>query len=167
LFRNWTRLKSWLEPERARLEALRLLQLDASTWDRNGKDPAFLNHREKRLSEAIALVALGRYREHVGALESGYLAACREAERLARQRWLCVQALVSVLLTVIIGGLAWSKQDYLTARAVTLAEMVWPKVLTAEAARALNTGESVQGMRPLPRNGGAAGGRIHDGIARR
>ena len=42
LFREWTRLKSWLEPERARLDALRSLEIDASTWDRNGRDAAFL-----------------------------------------------------------------------------------------------------------------------------
>ena len=34
---------SWLEPER-RLEALRSLQVDALTWDRNGREVAFLNH---------------------------------------------------------------------------------------------------------------------------
>jgi hypothetical protein len=52
LFREWTRLKCWLDPERARLEALRSLQVDALTWDRNGRDAAFLNHRDKRLAEA-------------------------------------------------------------------------------------------------------------------
>jgi conflict system STAND superfamily ATPase/TIR domain-containing protein len=98
LFRNWTRLKSWLEPERARLEALRLLQLDAATWDRNGRDQAFLNHREKRLAEANALIGHDRYCEHVGELESDYLAACQEAERLARQRWRRLVASVGVLL---------------------------------------------------------------------
>jgi hypothetical protein len=45
LFREWARLKSWLEPERARLEVLRSLQVDAASWDRNGRAPAFLNHR--------------------------------------------------------------------------------------------------------------------------
>ena len=40
LFREWTRLKGWLEPERARLEALRSLQVDALTWDRNGESGA-------------------------------------------------------------------------------------------------------------------------------
>jgi hypothetical protein len=37
LFREWARLKSWLEPERVRLEVLRSLQVDAATWDRNGQ----------------------------------------------------------------------------------------------------------------------------------
>ena len=63
LFREWTRLKSWLEPERARLDALRALEIDALTWNRNGRDAAFLTHREKRLAEANALVGNEGYRK--------------------------------------------------------------------------------------------------------
>jgi conflict system STAND superfamily ATPase/TIR domain-containing protein len=54
LFREWARLRGWLKPERARLEALRLLQIDALTWDRNSRDAAYLNHGDKRLAEADA-----------------------------------------------------------------------------------------------------------------
>ena len=49
LFREWTRLQGWLEPERARLEVLRSLQVDALAWDRSGRDAAFLNHRDRRV----------------------------------------------------------------------------------------------------------------------
>ena len=86
LFREWTRLKGWLEPERARLEALRSLQVDAATWDRNGRDIAFLNHRNNRLGNATALVGTERYRQRLGKLEFDYVAACQLAERLARRR---------------------------------------------------------------------------------
>jgi Novel STAND NTPase 1 len=55
LFREWARLKEWLEPERARLEALRSLQTAAATWDRHDRALAFLDHRDKRLSTAGAL----------------------------------------------------------------------------------------------------------------
>src|SRR5262249_14655298 len=51
LFRTWKRLQSWLEPERARLEALRSLQVDAGNWERNAKDSGFLNHRQERLTQ--------------------------------------------------------------------------------------------------------------------
>jgi hypothetical protein len=54
LFRTWKRPQSWPEPERA-LEALRPQQVDASNWERNGKNPGFLNHRNKRLAEARSL----------------------------------------------------------------------------------------------------------------
>jgi hypothetical protein len=66
LFREWTRLQGWLEPERARLEALRSLQVDALTWDRNGRDAAFLNHRDKRLAEATTLAEIEAYRKRLG-----------------------------------------------------------------------------------------------------
>jgi hypothetical protein len=86
LFGELTRLKGWLEPERARLEALRSLQVDAATWDRNGRDTAFLNHRKKRLGDATALVATERYRRRLGKLELGYVAACEVAEGLAKRQ---------------------------------------------------------------------------------
>jgi hypothetical protein len=50
LFLEWARLQSWLEPERARLEVLRSLQVDAANWEHNGKNTGFLNHRDKRLA---------------------------------------------------------------------------------------------------------------------
>jgi len=55
LFRTWKRLESWLEPERARLEALRSLQVDAGNWERNAKNQGFLNHRAHRLADARRL----------------------------------------------------------------------------------------------------------------
>ena len=91
LFREWTRLQGWLEPERARLEALRSLQVDALTWDRNGRDAAFLNHRDKRLAEAATLAGIDGYRKRLGAVEFDYLAACEAAERLARSGGSCAR----------------------------------------------------------------------------
>jgi hypothetical protein len=86
LFREWTRLKSWLVPEGARLEALKSLQIDASNWHRNGRDGVFLNHRNKRLAEAAALASIENYRKRLGTLEFDYLKACQEAEHLAELR---------------------------------------------------------------------------------
>jgi formylglycine-generating enzyme required for sulfatase activity len=145
LFREWTRLKSWLEPERARLEALRSLQVDALTWDRNGRDAAFLNHREKRLAEASTLAGIKDYRKRLGTVEFNYLAACQEAERLARRRTWRLQALIYVLLVGIIAGLiGWINQSYFREQLNWLATLrpymlanVRPYVLTAEAEGAL------------------------------
>jgi formylglycine-generating enzyme required for sulfatase activity len=114
LFREWARLQGWLEPERARLEALRSLQVDALNWDRNGRDSAFLNHRDKRLAEALALTDIESYRERLLPLESMYLAACRAAEQRARRRARRVQTLISTLLVgVIIGLVGWINQIYI------------------------------------------------------
>jgi formylglycine-generating enzyme required for sulfatase activity len=150
LFREWTRLKSWLEPERARLDALRSLEVDAATWDRNSRDAAFLNHRDKRLAEANALVDIEGYRKRLGKLEFDYLAACRVAERLARRRARRVQALIYVLFVAIIAGLVgWINQAYveeqmnwyMTMRPYSVAN-VRPYVLKPKVERALKPGDS-------------------------
>jgi hypothetical protein len=113
LFREWARLKGWLEPERARLEVLRSLQVDAATWDRNGRDAAFLNHRDKRLGEAAAVVGIERYRQRLGQLEFDYVAACQVAERFAHRRTRRYQALVGTLATLLVlGGVTWWKGGF-------------------------------------------------------
>jgi formylglycine-generating enzyme required for sulfatase activity len=113
LFREWTRLKGWLEPERARLEVLRLLQVDSATWDRNGRDTGFLNHRNKRLGDATALVASERYRRRLGKLELDYVAACEVAERLAKRQTWQGQMLIGVLAVLLaLVGLGWWKQEF-------------------------------------------------------
>ena len=150
LFREWARLKGWFEPERARLEALRLLQVDALTWDRNGRDAAFLNHHDKRLTEATTLSRIEGYRKRLDPLELHYLAACHEAERLTQQRRRRVQALFGMMLAGIIVGLGgWIKQDYIgeqinwywTLRPYAAAN-IWPYVLTTTAERELKPLES-------------------------
>jgi formylglycine-generating enzyme required for sulfatase activity len=114
LFREWKRLQGWLEPERARLEALRSLQVDAATWDRNGRAAAYLNHRDKRLAETAALAAIEGYRKRMAAVDLDYLAACQAAEGLARRRARRARALVCALFIGIIGGLfAWINQEHI------------------------------------------------------
>jgi formylglycine-generating enzyme required for sulfatase activity len=139
LFREWTRLKGWLEPERARLEALRSLQIDASAWDRNGRDAAFLNHRDKRLAEATTLAGIDDYCKRLGVAELDYLAACRVAERLARQRSRRAQALVGVLVAAMVAGLAaWRYEQPLKQHIYRFTD-VRSQVLTPERERALKT----------------------------
>jgi formylglycine-generating enzyme required for sulfatase activity len=135
LFREWARLKNWLEPERTRLEVLRSLQVDAATWDRNGRDAAFLNHRDKRLGEATAVVGIERYRQRIGQPEFDYVAACQVAEKLAHRRTRRVQALVGTLAALLaLGGVTWWKQDFLREQYYWRRTM-GPSVLTAEQER--------------------------------
>jgi formylglycine-generating enzyme required for sulfatase activity len=145
LFREWTRLAGWLEPERARLEALRSFQVDSLTWDRNGRDAAFLNHRGKRLVETAKLARNEAYRKRLGALEFDYLAASQTADRLARGRTRRGQAVAGVLALGIVAALTgWLNEDfvrervnwYMTMRPYMVTQ-VRPYVLTAAAERAL------------------------------
>jgi formylglycine-generating enzyme required for sulfatase activity len=132
LFREWARLKSWLEPERARLEVLRSLQVDAATWDRNGRDTAFLNHRDKRLGEATAVVETDRYRQRLGKPELDYVTACDGAEKLARRRARRVQTVVGALAVMLaLGSVGWWQQDLLREQYHWRWTM-GPSVLTAD-----------------------------------
>jgi formylglycine-generating enzyme required for sulfatase activity len=150
LFREWTRLRGWLEPERARLEALRSFQIDALTWDRNSRETAFLNHRDERLGEMAALAKTEDYRKRLGALEFDYLAACQGAERLARSRTRRMQALVGVLAFGVVTALVgWLNQSYLRERINWFTTMqpymltqVRPYVLTAETEQTLKPGDT-------------------------
>jgi formylglycine-generating enzyme required for sulfatase activity len=124
LFREWARLKSWLEPERARLEVLRSLQVDAATWDRNDRDTAFLNHKDKRLDEATAVVGFERYRQRLGQSEFDYVAGCQVAERMARRRTRRVQALVGMLGALLaLGGVGWWKEGFIRE------QYHWPAIM--------------------------------------
>lgn len=150
LFREWARLQGWLEPERARLEALRSLQVDALNWDRNGRDSAFLNHRDKRLAEALALNDIESYRERLSPLELMYLAACRTAEKSARSRARRIQTLIYLLLVgIIVGLVGWINQAAIKQQWHFYADVrpfmqsaFLPYVLASEAERALQPSNS-------------------------
>ena len=152
LFREWSRLSSWLEPERERLDALRALEVDAETWRRNGKDPTFLNHRERRLAEAEKFTAIERYSPHLSEVERDYLGACRQAERLTNRTRRRVGAVLSALAAAVVLSLVgwwndayvrdaihwhWTVQPYMRTH-------ILPHVLTAKAERALKPGDSFQ-----------------------
>lgn len=102
LFRTWKRLdQDWLEPERARLEALRALQVDASNWERNGKNAGFLNHRAARLAEARRLSENTGYAKRLAERDFVYLAACQAAEQAATARARHVRMLVAGLAALL------------------------------------------------------------------
>jgi formylglycine-generating enzyme required for sulfatase activity len=111
LFREWARLEEWLRPERARLETLRTLQVDASIWVRKRFDAAYLNHREKRLKEARELITNPAFSGQIGDVESNYLEECVAAESVRRGKARRVLASYAVLV-VCLGalGAAWWQQ---------------------------------------------------------
>ncbi len=87
LFREWSRLKGWLEPERIKLESLRGLKIAAANWSRKKKHTDFLIHFGKRLSEADALRLEKRYSIHISEVDNQYLeAALNFEEKKSAQR---------------------------------------------------------------------------------
>jgi formylglycine-generating enzyme required for sulfatase activity len=111
LFRDWTRLQSWLLPERARLETLRCLHVDAVAWGRQGGNPAYLNHRGERLAEAEELATHAGFSAQIGFDELAYLRACRTAERARRKQECRRKALVAALSAILITvGMIWWNQ---------------------------------------------------------
>jgi formylglycine-generating enzyme required for sulfatase activity len=142
LFREWTRLKAWLEPERARLDALRSLQVDALTWDRNGRGAAYVNHRDKRLAEATKLAGIDAYRKRLGPAEFDYLAACQESERLARRQRRRAKVLISSLVALLAVGLVgWLEQGRLKEN-YDWYTTVYPFLLNPAKERALGQGKT-------------------------
>jgi len=106
LFREWPRLKAWLEPERTRLEALRGLKLAALSWGRNSRQDEFLTHFGERLKAASALERHPRYGPQLGADDRTYLAAARKVEARSKTRRRVLTTTASLLgVSVVIGSL--------------------------------------------------------------
>ena len=130
LFREWARLRNWLEPERARLDALRALHVASSAWDREGRRPAFLTHFGQRLAAAKELMALERYAARLSSVDRDYVAASGLAERRATRRRMLLQGTAAVLgVGIVLGSLGfafqfeiereWTRQTKFAARAAT------------------------------------------------
>ena len=140
LFREWTRLNEWLEPERARLEALRSVHQATATWRRQGMSSVFLDHRDSRLAEAIELLGDPRYSRRLSSEELSYISACRMAEGQERRRRKQGQSLIAILAIVLaVGVLGWLNQTYLAERVNWFATMR-PYMLTSVRPHVLTTG---------------------------
>lgn len=109
LFREWARLRDWLEPERARLEALRGVGVAASAWARSGRSREFLTHFGQRLAEAEALPPLPRYAQRLDETDRAYLAACRRTERAATRRRRVLQTTAGLLgVGIVLGSVSYA-----------------------------------------------------------
>jgi len=111
MFREWPRFQRWLEPEKARLHALRGVESAAAAWDARGRKAEDLTHRGKRLAEARALDRVADYRAQLDgdAAARAYLAATGAAER---RRGL-IAGVVVVVLAALFSGMSYTA--YLSA----------------------------------------------------
>jgi hypothetical protein len=119
MFRVWPRFKSWLAPEKARLEALRSLESAAAAWSEKGRRALDLVHRGRRLAEASALDRFLDYRRQLDRNPEAraYLAACRAAT--SRRR---ILAAAAALAAIFAGaGGYWMEFARPLARSLALA----------------------------------------------
>lgn len=144
LFREWPRLASWLEPERARLEALRGLSVAATAWDRNRRKKSFTTHAGQRLQALKRLQKSTRYREQIDKTAAAYIKACRKAAR--GRTWGVLGAVLSVpvlglaALVVVSIGIA-VRAEWLQQRSIA---RYTPHVVAAEKLAAAAPGSEFQ-----------------------
>ena len=147
LFREWPRLRSWLEEHAAARTVQRRLVVAAAEWDEGGREPTEL-WRGGRLAAGVDFAAA--YPDQVTTIERAFLdagqgqlgAERREAEERAaaatkqnrRLRWLLGGLAVFLVLALVAGGLAVRAQSRAEqeARAATARELAAAAVANVE-----------------------------------
>ena len=165
-------IAAWLDAQKDALKLRDDVLREAAEWAGGGKRGGDLVRRGERLAMAQDLAAEADFAAALAPARD-YLAACRKLEDAARRRERQVQAVVMALMLGVIAALTGIiyKQpirdlwfDYATARPY-VAAAITPYVLKPEAEQALQPGEAFLGVRQgLPRDGGAAEGRIPHGF---
>ena len=84
VLRQWPPLTSWLQAVADDLRSVDSVERAAREWVRNGRLPAWLDHRADRLSAAERVTTREDFRRRLGKEGIEYLAACRARE--TRQR---------------------------------------------------------------------------------
>ena len=106
IFREWWRLRRWLEPERQNLSALRGLSSAAEAWDLSGRKPILLTHFGPRLQEARRLHQDARYQELIDERERAYLSAAHKVEKRQRRIQRAIQGVAAALVLTTIAGIS-------------------------------------------------------------
>lgn len=105
IFREWSRLVKWLEPEKERLEALRLLKSSALVWHRHNRKRTYCDHRGVRLREAQVLANDNSFSNRLENVDYDYLTACHKNKNAARIPYY-FGALAAVIALMIVGVFA-------------------------------------------------------------
>jgi formylglycine-generating enzyme required for sulfatase activity len=150
IFRRWEKLREWIGQERDFLAWRSEIEAARRRWqgtsERSRKDALLMGLSLAQAQSWLAVRAEDLPKTDREFIEQSlkresedqaYLNLLRHRRDLMQRRTRQMAGLAAVLALGIGAGLAWSSRDYLQARAVTLAEAVWPKVLSAEAERAL------------------------------
>ena len=85
LLRQWPALAEWLHAVAEDLGVVASVERAAGEWDRNGRLPAWLDHRGDRLGAAERIAAREDFRRRLGAIAIEYLKTCRAYETRRRR----------------------------------------------------------------------------------
>ncbi|MEM6695548.1 MAG: toll/interleukin-1 receptor domain-containing protein [Pseudomonadota bacterium] len=138
LFREWPRMRAWLEPEINRIEVLRGVIDAARLWDLSGRKTVLLNHRGPRLSDAKALLSVPRYADRLSKIERAYLTRCGMLARRGR-------VYAALAACVVVGAIGLGVWSYLQSEQRLNAERelaFLERVATAEGAADISSLES-------------------------
>ena len=134
LLRVWPTLTRWIADDAQSLRRLEAMQRAARDWAQAGRDEDFLAHRDQRLFDAEALVAVPHFSSALEDIDRAYLVNCRNAQN-ARDRE------------------ASMARDRELAR-LTEAQIAQSRFLVERAEQAFNAGEPVHaallGLASLP-----------------
>lgn len=152
LFREWSRLRSWLEPERDRLELLRGLQSAAASWSKSNQSAEYLTHFGSRLRAAEHLRRNPKYVDQISANQLDYLAQCRKTERKnLRRRNLLQLTVVATLLLFATSLIAFMNRE--TVIPLVSAQLNFrPHVQSSKTLMGLHEGESFFDCAPTSNN---------------
>jgi formylglycine-generating enzyme required for sulfatase activity len=147
IFRRWEKLREWIAAEREFLVWHSGLEAARRAWQATpdeARNDALLMGLPLAQAQAWAAQRADDLpppdRDFIAASARRDAAERAQREGMRRRAWQ-MGALAAVLLAGIGVGLAWSSRAYLKARAVTLAELVWPRTLPLEAERTRPPGE--------------------------
>jgi formylglycine-generating enzyme required for sulfatase activity len=141
LLRQWGLLQGWLAEDAGLLGIMEGIKRASRDWTANDKDAAWLTYAGERLKSAEQLAERPDLAANLEPTDRDYLAACRNAERMATTRKRRVQTLVGALVLLpATAGVAWLNQDYLRDQYYWIAVM-GPTVVTAAEERTLKPGD--------------------------
>jgi tetratricopeptide (TPR) repeat protein len=120
LLRQWPALTAWLAADAVDLQLVEGIERATGEWDHNGRQAAWLDHRDDRLTAAERLTAREDFRDRLGDKGTAYLAACRShqqdeqsrSQRLHRRIFIAtVSAAVVFFAAFLVSGWLYYRAD--------------------------------------------------------
>ena len=112
MFREWRRFRSWIEPQREKLEALKQLQSASVRWQQQARSSDYLEHRGRRLKQARTLMRDATYRLRLTATDRRYLRAAGLRSLRSRSITFMMISLFLILPIISIGLAIASREEY-------------------------------------------------------